>query len=165
MNQGNLPIFPQGVSHADVAPTVLDHFDIPLPDRYAGVSHAAGAISINPDINGDGIVSGDGTGEYANDDVVAFVSLWLQPNTIENPNPADLNLDGIANLADWAVLNQELPSMGAAVLHALQGAAVPEPASALLAVIASLGLLASRTRSPYCIKPQWIVRPTCERLA
>jgi arylsulfatase A-like enzyme len=36
------------VSHADVAPTVLEHFEIPIPDRYAGVSRAAGVL---PDFN------------------------------------------------------------------------------------------------------------------
>ncbi len=63
------------------------------------------------------------------DDVTAFVSYWLQPNTIANPNPADFNLDGVANLGDWAILNAELPHMASAVAHAL---GVPEPGSGLL---------------------------------
>ena len=41
------------------------------------------------DINRDGTISGDGTGPFETDDVTAFISLWLQPSTILNPNPAD----------------------------------------------------------------------------
>ena len=132
LNGGSLPTILQPVSHADVAPTVLDHFDISLPDHYWGVSRASGAVTINPDLNGDGIVSGDGTGAIEDDDVSAFVSLWLQPNTVDNPNPADFNLDGIANLSDWAILNAELPQMGAAIRDAL---AVPEPPTSALAIV------------------------------
>ncbi len=64
LKQGTLPSAFQGVSHADVAPTVLDHFDIALPSHYWGASRASGAVTINPDLNGDGIVSGDGTGPF-----------------------------------------------------------------------------------------------------
>ena len=124
LNQGPLPSVFQSVSQADVAPTVLDHFDIPLPSHYWGMSRASGAVSINPDINGDGIVSGDGSGDFASDDVTAFVSFWLQPNTVDQPNPADFNLDGIANLRDWAILNAELPSMARDVGNLLS---IPEP--------------------------------------
>ena len=133
LKQGALPSVFQSVSQADVAPTVLDHFDIPLPDHYWGMSRASGAVSINPDINGDGIISGDGTGDFDNDDVTAFVSLWLQPNTADNPNPADLNLDGIANLRDWAILNSELPSMARDVRNALM---IPEPTGTTLVFLA-----------------------------
>ena len=138
LNQGTLPALPQGVSQADVAPTVLDHFDVPLPAHYWGVSRASGAVSINPDLNGDGIVSGDGTGPFAEDDVTAFVSYWLLPNTAADPNPADFNLDGIANLQDWAILNRELPQMGRRVAQAL---AVPEPGVAALSGWGLLGAI------------------------
>ena len=147
LSQGNLPFdFPQEVSHADVAPTVLDHFNVAIPAHYWGVSRAQGAISINPDINNDGIVSGDGTGPFATDDVTAFVSLWLQENTTENPNPADLNLDGITNIADWAILNEELPAMGAAVANALAGSSVPEPSAIVLAILAGIGAIFGRRK-------------------
>ncbi len=90
LRPGSLPSIIQGVSQADVAPTVLDHFNVPRPSHYWGRSRASGAVTINPDLNGDGIVSGDGTGSFATDDVTAFVSFWLQPNTAAHPNPADL---------------------------------------------------------------------------
>ncbi len=132
-NQGGLAV---GVSHADVSPTVLDHFGVEIPSRYFGISRAAGAVIGNPDVNGDGSVSGDGTGTFENDDVVAFISFWLQPNTITNPNPADFNSDGITDLADWAFLNSFNPSMGALILAGLP---VPEPSS--LAIILTLACM------------------------
>jgi len=97
-----------------------------------------GGIPANPlDINGDGIVSGDGTGLAGVDDVTAFVDGWLNANrhngisfpdlsTIVN---GDINFDGITDLDDWSLLNAENPAMGAAVLRALAGA-VPEPSRA-----------------------------------
>jgi hypothetical protein len=139
--QGNLPIsFPQEVSHADTAPTILDHFGVSIPSHYYGVSRAAGQLVGDPDINGDGFVQGDGTGSYEDDDVVAFISLWLQPNTAENPNPADFNFDGITDLSDWIFLNGFDPAMGQAILSALS---VPEPTSLTL-TLALVGLLSVR---------------------
>ena len=141
LTQGNLPIsFPQEVSHADVAPTVLDHFGLAIPDHYYGVSRAAGQLIGDPDINGDGQVMGDGTGTYETDDVVAFISLWLQPNTAQNPNPADFNFDGITDLSDWIFLNSFDPAMGAAILA---GLAVPEPGSLTMTLVMA-GLLSLR---------------------
>jgi len=140
LNQGNLLSFPQAVSQADTAPTILDHFGVAIPDYYYGVSRAAGQLIGDPDINGDGQVQGDGTGTFENDDVVAFISLWLQPNTIENPNPADFNFDGTTDLDDWVFLNRFDPAMGAAVLAAL---AVPEPGSLAL-TLALTGMLFGR---------------------
>jgi len=101
------------------------------------------------DINGDGFVSGDGTGTYETDDVVAFVSLWLQPNTFDNPNPADLNLDGIANLTDWAILNAENPSLGSAIAAAVSGINVPEPNALFLATTAWLSIVIISQRRPF----------------
>lgn len=85
------------------------------------------------DINSDGIVSGDGTGPFETDDVTAFISFWLSEGT----SPADLNFDGITSIADWGLLNELSPAMGAAAVAALQARNnVPEPGSAVL-----LGLL------------------------
>jgi len=87
------------------------------------------------DINGDGVVSGNGAGPFATDDVTAFVSLWLQ----EGGTSADLNADGITDLADWQILNALDPSMGAAMAAALRGEiSVPEPSTALLLAISGL---------------------------
>lgn len=146
LNQGILPLFPQSVSHADAAPTILDHFGVAIPSHYYGISRAGGGFIGNADINGDLQISGDGTGTFENDDVVAFVSLWQQPSTIESPNPADLNLDGIANMADWAILNAENPSMGAAILAAFAGKNVPEPGTCFFALVFLMGAFLRRQR-------------------
>ncbi len=140
LNQGGLP---QGVSHADVAPTVLDHFGVTIPDYYYGTTRAIGAFIGDLDINGDGSVSGDGTGTFGDDDVVAFKSFWLQHNTLQNPNPADLNGDGIADIQDWSILNEADPSMGEALLAVLGARnTVPEPTAASLSALAIVLLLA-----------------------
>ena len=144
VNQGSLPSFPATVAQIDVAPTVLDHFGVAIPENYVGFSRATGASALTPDINGDGVVFGDGTGPAASDDVTAFIALWLQPNTIESPNPADLNLDGIANLADWAILNAADAAMGQAAMQHLSNA--PEPSGAALIMLGLLVLMRGRAR-------------------
>ena len=104
-------------------------------------------VPSNPlDINGDGSISGDGTGPAASDDVTAFVEGWLVQNShngiqfgdLETMASGDINFDGIVDLDDWSLLNAASPALGAAVLGAL--AAVPEPSSCLLLAIGLLGL-------------------------
>ena len=140
LNQGTLQ---QGVSHADIAPTVLDHFGMAIPGHYFGFSRAGGAFIGNPDINGDGVIAGDGTGTYEDDDVVAFISLWLTTGTPSDPNPADLNGDFIVDLGDWSILGAENPAMGAAILT---GLGVPEPSSLFLVGLGGIALACWRRR-------------------
>ena len=45
LNQGELG---DGVSHADIAPTVLQHFGLAVPEHYAGISRAEGAEVVVP---------------------------------------------------------------------------------------------------------------------
>jgi hypothetical protein len=144
--QGRLVDSLQGVSHADVAPTVLNHFGVPIPAHYFGVSRGAGGVQGNPDINGNGVVFGDGTGPYETDDVTAFVFYWLQSSPVSLPLPADLNIDGIVDLGDWGILNSADPSMAQAVFAALRGPAVPEPAGWLLALTAAVACFARRQK-------------------
>ncbi len=146
LNQGPLPSFPDAVAHVDVAPTVLSHFGVAIPDNYVGYSRGLGAISLTPDINGDGLVSGDGTGPFDSDDVTAFLAFWLQPNTLDDPNPADLNLDGVANLADWAILNAADPLMGQRLMNAVIDAPEPSGLHLLLCGLALPCWLRSRDR-------------------
>ena len=109
---------------------------------------AAAELGASPnltDINRDGSVSGDGTGPAATDDVTAFVAgfyfhnlvhgqLVGDLNTIEK---GDVNVDGIVDISDWALINAANPVVGAAILSAL--GAVPEPSSCLLAIAALSG--------------------------
>lgn len=136
LTQGRLVDSLNGVSHADLAPTVLTHFGVSIPAHYFGTSRAAGGVQGNPDINGDGIVSGDGHGPYASDDVTAFVHDWLHTSPVTMPLPGDLNIDGVVNLADWAILHNANAVMGDAVFAALRERSVPEPMALVMATIA-----------------------------
>jgi len=108
----------------------------------------AGSIG---DINGDGVVNGNGLGDPMDDDVSAFVKGWMTTGHVSlraQKAAGDLNFDGITNLADWRILNAEFPSMGAAIAAALEGeSAVPEPRSCALALAAVVAAVAARNRS------------------
>ena len=138
LTQGRLADSVQAVSQADAAPTVLDHFDVAIPNHYFGVSRGAGGSLGNADINGDGVVFGNGTGPYETDDVTAFISQWMQSAPVTIPLPADLNIDGVVNLADWGILNLADPTMGQAVFASLRGLEVPEPSAWVLALLAAM---------------------------
>ena len=92
------------------------------------------------DVNGDGSVSGDGTGPAATDDVTAFVEGFYFFNLVHGQligdlntiDKGDVNVDGIVDISDWALINAANPVVGAAILSAL--GAVPEPSSCLLAI-------------------------------
>ena len=108
-------------------------------DAYAdNISFVLIEPSTSPDINGDGVVFGDGTGPYESDDVTAFVSYWRLSAPPTSPLPADLNLDGIVDLGDWAILNSVDPAMAQAVAATLRSSVVPEPATLVLALIGAM---------------------------
>ena len=153
VNQGTLSPFPNGVAQIDVSPTVLEHFGLPVLEHYDGFSRAQGAVSLNPDINGDGLVFGDGTGPQETDDVTAFIALWLQPNTLDAPNAADLNLDGIADLADWAILNAAEPAMGQAILSQMNNVPEPRVVPTVIAVFVFFACWFRRARPNRVMKP------------
>lgn len=121
----------------DVVPTALWHLGI---DPFAlGLDGTVRGLAVGPpngiiaDLNQDGVVSGDGRGPAATDDVTTFVAGWLTTgggSIAERYARGDINLDGITNLADWAILNRENAALGAAVLRRLSG--VPEPATFLM---------------------------------
>jgi hypothetical protein len=127
---------PQGTLR-DVVPTALWHLGI---DPFAlNLDGTVRGLAISPpngivaDINQDGIVSGNGTGPAATDDVTAFVSGWLTTgggSIAQRYARGDLNVDGLTDIADWAILNRENSSLGAAAFARL--ANVPEPATWLL---------------------------------
>lgn len=122
------------------------------------------------DVNLDGIVSGNGSGPTATDDVSAFVAGWgninyVDVNGIPTPKGAinswkkgDLNRDGKTDVSDFFLLRDALNTpISGSVVQSLFGSTavselsgVPEPATACLAIIAagyfSL-LLCRRTRS------------------
>jgi hypothetical protein len=85
------------------------------------------------DLNQDGVLAGNGTGPAATDDVTTFVSGWLSSgggSIVQRYGRGDINLDGITDLSDWAILNRESSALGTAVMRRL--AEVPEPTPLML---------------------------------
>ena len=108
-----------------------------LPDAPSGVPG---------DLNNDGVLSGDGLGPAASDDVTTFLDNWLVEGAGSVPDRygrGDVNLDGVTDLSDWALINREFPPLGAAIARAIAG--VPEPASAAM-LFAALFVLPTRNR-------------------
>jgi hypothetical protein len=146
LTQGRLFDAVKGVSQADVPPTVLSHFGVTIPAHYFGVSRSAGGLQTNPDINGNGVVFGNGTGPYETDDVTAFVFYWMQSSPVGSPLPADLNFDGTVDLGDWGILNSANPAMAQAIFAALRETAVPEPTAWLIMLNGCFAILSVRRR-------------------
>jgi hypothetical protein len=109
------------------------------------------------DVNLDGRVAGNGTGPAATDDVTAFVEGFFTQkeldlfNTeefdpiivgdIETRRRGDLNVDGIVDLGDWAILNAAAPASASLALNAIRVSQVPEPSGAVLGGFALLNVL------------------------
>lgn len=110
--------------------------------------------SLLGDVNLDGVVTGDGTGDWASDDVTAFIEGWgwdQDDADIVSWKKGDLNQDGITNLLDFVELRSSLPGATAASLnlqHLLAGGnagtAVPEPSSIAILGLTAASLLAWR---------------------
>lgn len=105
-------------------------------------------FSVIGDINLDGKVSGDGTGNWETDDVTALIHGWgwqgNGPSTdIISWKYGDLNRDGVTDLHDFLLLRDAMGSAGASLnlaqlLTVGGGAAVPEPSTLLLCLTASV---------------------------
>ena len=121
-------------------------FDVAVDNEFIALA----LDGVSPaDVNRDGVVAGDGSGPIATDDVSAFIDGWLNRNVINglqigdlsSRERGDLNLDGLTNLSDWAILNAADPAAGAAAAHAL---GVPEPTALLHGLICFLALAVTR---------------------
>lgn len=113
-----------------------------------GVSNVA-------DVNLDGVVMGNGSGPAETDDVTAFIDGWLQVRTVNgyqigdwvSRQSGDLNYDGITDYKDAVLLHKGLVESGAGGLNfSLLGGenTVPEPATAIWIIAATVGLVAIR---------------------
>lgn len=137
----------------DLTSTALWHLGI---DPFlAGLDGTIRGLAVSPpngidgDINQDGAVAGNGAGPAATDDVTAFLDNWMASGhggVEQRFARGDLNLDGVTDLADWALLNRLNPALGEAVFRSLQGNPAPEPEAALLIVALASTLLALRQR-------------------
>jgi PEP-CTERM motif len=107
------------------------------------IMNAHAGFSVTGDVNLDGVISGNGTGSAATDDVTAFVQGWNwqqgQPN-VESWKKGDLNLDGMTNVSDFFLMRNALSTAGlGAGVTALtsffgggSGGGVPEPTTLVL---------------------------------
>jgi hypothetical protein len=138
---------PQGTLR-DLVPTALWHlgidpFGTPVDGQVVGIPFGS-PNGIVGDLNQDGVVSGNGTGPAATDDVTAFVQGWLtsnHPTVAQSCFHGDLNLDRVTDLKDWIILNRLNPAMARA---AFAGLPIPEPAACGLATLALAALAAFR---------------------
>lgn len=104
------------ISHADVAPTVLEHFGMAIPDRYAGQSRARGIL---PDFTADGQINGDDLQVFEQNFGVVFRNAPLHS---DGNSDGDFDVDG----ADFIAWQRHADAAATTV--------VPEPKSfALLA--------------------------------
>jgi hypothetical protein len=137
----------------DVVPTALWHLGI---DPFAlGLDGTVRGLFVGPpngviaDLNQDGVVAGDGSGPASTDDVTTFVTGWLTigaGSIVDRYARGDINFDGSTDLSDWAILNRENPSLGAAVM--LRFANLPEPSTFVLLVFGTLpAFVTARRRS------------------
>lgn len=115
-----------------------------------------------PDINLDGVVSGNGTGATTNDDISAFVAGWGYNNglgygTMTSWRNGDLSgpagmRDGKTDVYDFLRMRSKLTSPGAAAalsafFSSTVGGGVPEPSAVLLAICPAV-FFALRHRCP-----------------
>lgn len=135
----------------DMATTALWHLGVDpfvanVEGNVIGIPFGA-PNGIEGDVNQDGIVSGNGQGPAATDDVTAFIEGLFSTDhasVLEAYNNGDLNLDRRTDLADWIILNRLDPAMGQAVLKTLN--AVPEPSTFSLVGAVAGWLVVGRRR-------------------
>jgi hypothetical protein len=128
-------------------------------DQIMNVINAHKNYSIVGDVNLDGVVSGNGTGPAATDDVTAFVQGWgttQAAGDITSWKKGDLNLDGKVDVSDFLLLRSAFNASGsgaslnfAATQLGVGGGGVPEPSSLMLAATGAglLGLFCRRRNS------------------
>ncbi|MEM8865802.1 MAG: PEP-CTERM sorting domain-containing protein [Planctomycetota bacterium] len=120
-----------------------------LFEAESGLTTDQTGYSINGDINLDGVVSGDGSGDPLTDDVAAFVAGWRheqQVGDVLSWQQGDLNLDGVTDLSDFALLRDAFNgTVTPTQLSMLLGVTtVPEPATLVLAALAGAAFLRRR---------------------
>lgn len=136
----------------DIAATALWHLGV---DPFlAGLDGTVRGLTVAPpsgvvgDFNGDGVLFGDGAGSPDIDDVATFLLNWRAiggGSVADRYARGDINLDGVTDLADWALVNRLNPSMGASIL---QGLSIPEPATVSFIALALLVNASQRSRYP-----------------
>jgi hypothetical protein len=121
----------------------LSRYNQTYPKSIRDIMTRLADYSVMGDVNLDGVVTGNGTGPAALDDVTAFVAGWNYNNgtgkgTVTSWKHGDLNRDGKTDVADFLKLRSGLNApISSAVVMALFGSSnVPEPSTAILASLA-----------------------------
>ena len=115
-------------------------------------AHPDDSVSVLGDVNLDGVVSGNGTGPAASDDITAFVHGWGSQQAtgdLLSWQKGDLNLDGKVDVYDFLLLHQAFNAAGSAasfpalstILAEGGKSGVPEP-TAISLTAAGAALLA-----------------------
>jgi hypothetical protein len=126
------------------------------PVNYGTFNFATdNAFAASP-ISGLKNVAGDVTnnGVFDVNDKNAFIAGWLQKHVVNGVQigdiashaQGDLNLDGITNIQDLLLMQNALTGAGLGTITAAQLSGVPEPATAVLVVLALLPLAIGRSR-------------------
>ena len=116
--------------------------------------HVFDPSTFSADINQDGMIAGDGTGLWQNDDITAFVAGWGtrgHTTPLDKLMAGDINLDGRTNLADWYLLAESLNAaqganlaegLSLAALTSGSGTQVAEPGTMAILLLGTTLLLA-----------------------
>jgi hypothetical protein len=130
--QGSLLPVPFQVSHADVAPTVLSHFGVPLPEHYAGFPRGD-LVGLQGDLNQDSELD---LADWL--DFQAGVAVELAGKSpLERYLLGDLNLDERHSLEDVLIFRDFYLSAGGSASD-LVSRQIPEPPSLGLWMLATI---------------------------
>jgi hypothetical protein len=115
-------------------------------DNAYAASPVSGIKGVAGDVTNNGVLDGA--------DKTAFVAGWMQKRLVNgiqvgdmtSRGQGDLNLDGITNIQDLLLLQNALIGAGMGPITADELSGVPEPTTALLAVLVTLPLVVARRR-------------------
>jgi hypothetical protein len=127
------------------------------PVNYGTFNFAADNAYAASPISGIKGIAGDVTnnGVFDVSDKNAFITGWLKKHVVNGVQigdlasraQGDLNLDGITNIQDLLLMQNALTGAGIGSITAAELSGVPEPATALLVILAMLPLAIGRRRS------------------
>jgi hypothetical protein len=147
----------------------LSRYNQNYPRSISDIMSRLSDYSIMGDVNLDGVVTGNGTGPALSDDVTAFVAGWRYDNgtgigTVTSWKHGDLNRDGRTDVADFLKLRSGLngPISSSIVATLFDSGDIPEPSTAMLAMLAASLLVG--TRRPTRLTLPLIVRLCSPRL-
>jgi hypothetical protein len=140
----DLKMFVSGTSTSQT-PVNYGTFNLAVDNQFVA-STITGIKGVAGDVTNDGFLN------QADKD--AFVAGWLHRRLVNSiqigdmisRGQGDLNLDGITNIQDLLILQNALSGAGIGTITAAELSGVPEPATALLAILAVVPLACRRRR-------------------